>query len=68
MKEEKEIYVYFEDEEGRYVDIPEKYLENPETMQKWGSWDDLLDSSGKVTIYKLVPHKVFKKEINYKFV
>lgn len=68
MKKEKDIYVYFEEKEGYYNFIPEEYLENPETMQKWGSWDDLLDSSGEVTIYKLVPYKIFKKEINYKFV
>ena len=65
---EKEIYVYFEEKEGCYNSIPEEYLKNSETMQKWGSWDDLLDSSGKVTIYKLIPHKVFKKEINYRFI
>lgn len=67
MKKEKEIYVYYEDYD--YKSIAEEYLETPEKLKSYFGWiDDKFDENNELTIYKLVPHKVFKKETNYKFV
>lgn len=61
-------FVYFDRENYGYQEIDKQYLETPEKLVTYfGYIDDRLNDKDELTIYELVPHKVLKKDISYKF-
>lgn len=67
MKEEKEIYVYYDKEDFEYKEIDGKYLENAKELEKYfgHSIKYNLNEDKELVIYKLIKHKVFKKEFKF---
>lgn len=63
-------YVYYD--RGGSMDwreIDKKYMQTEKEFKSYfGYIDDQFDENDEIIVYKLVPFKVFKKEINYKFI
>lgn len=62
-------FVYYNKRDYNYEEIKEDYLESPYTLDDYfgASIEDHM-SNNEFIVYKLVPYKVLKKEINWKFV
>ncbi len=63
-------YVYYDKRDFGYSEISKEAVEKgAESLAKdwFGYIDDQLDSNNELIIYKLVPFKVLKKDVNYKF-
>lgn len=64
----KKKYIYYDRENYCFKEIGEEYLESADKFVSYFRYiDDCLDNNREIIIYELVPHKVFKKEVDYKF-
>jgi hypothetical protein len=69
QEKKDKIFVYYNRREYEYREICEEDFENEEIFIKYfGYMDDHLDNNDELTIYELVPHKVLKKDVKYKFI
>jgi len=61
-------FVFLDREQYVYSPIEERFLNAPEELENYfGYIDDHLDQNGELIIYELIPYKVLKKEVTYKF-
>lgn len=61
-------FVFLDREQYGYSPIEERFLNAPEELENYfGYIDDHLDENNELIIYELIPYKVLKKDVTYKF-
>jgi len=65
--ENKNIFVYYENEyDYAYKTIDEEHIQSLSKVREYfGDFDRHLNESDELVIYKLVPHVIIKKNVDY---